>query len=81
MRTISQIIARCEEPVLENNPVSYPVISGKKLSVKKVVGDFSLLPTTAMDLMGLIGNQQLEGIRMPTGTKSAKKGFRMVAKW
>jgi hypothetical protein len=77
----SQILIRGREPALENNPVSCPVITGKKLSVKKVVGDFSLLPTTAMDLIGLIGHQQLEGIRIPTSTKSAKKGFRMVAKW
>jgi hypothetical protein len=78
----SQIVIRRENPVLKNIPVVRSLVkTGKKLSVKKVVGDFSLLPTTAMDLIGLIGHQQLEGIRIPTSTKSAKKGFRMVAKW
>jgi len=68
--------------VTESPVESIPVYADEKLSsVAEVVGDFSLIPTTAMDLLGLIGSLQLEGIRIPTGTKSAKKGWRLTAKW
>ena len=78
----SQIVIRRENPVLKDVPVeSSPVKTGKKLSVAQVVGDFSILPTNAIDQIGLIGSIKLRGIRTPTATKSAKKGFRMVAKW
>ena len=61
---------------------SIPVYADEKLSsVAELVGDFSLIPITAMDLLGLIGTQQLEGIKIPTSTKSAKKGWRLTAKW
>ena len=61
---------------------SIPVYADEKLSsVAELVGDFSLIPITAMDLLGLIGTQQLEGIKIPTSTKSAKKGWKLTAKW
>ena len=75
------ILIRGEKSTLKKSQVSNPVIVDKKLAAKKVVGDFSLIPTTALDLIGLIGNQQLEGISIPTGTKSAKKGWRLISKW
>jgi len=68
--------------VIESPVASIPVNVDEKLSsMEKVVGDFSLIPTNAMDLLGLIGTQQLEGIRIPSGTKSARKGWRLIAKW
>jgi len=68
--------------VTENPVESIPVHADEKLSsMVQVVGDFSLIPTTAMDLLGLIGTKQLEGIKIPTSTKSAKKGWRLTAKW
>jgi len=75
------ILEKGEESTLKKTQVSYPVIVDRKLAAKKVVGDFSLIPTTAMDLLGMIGSLQLEGIQIPTGTKSAKKGWRLTAKW
>ena len=79
----TQILFRGETSALEKNQVeSFPVIADKNLSsIAQVVGDFSLIPITAMDLLGLIGTQQLEGIKIPTDTKSAKKGWRLTAKW
>ena len=79
----TQILLGGKTSALENSPVeSIPVIADKKLSSKiQVVGDFSLIPATAIDLLGLIRSQQLEGIRIPTGTKSARKGWRLTAKW
>ncbi len=60
---------------VNESPVeSIPVYADEKLSsVAELVGDFSLIPTTALDLLGLIGIQQLQGIKIPTSTKSAKK--------
>ena len=76
------ILAKGETTALKNSPVeSFPVKAVKKLSTKEIVGDFSIIPTYAIDLIGLIGNHQLEGIQIPTGTKSAKKGWRLTAKW
>ena len=68
---------------VNESPVeSIPVYADEKLSsVAELVGDFSLIPTTAMDLLGLIGIQQLQGIKIPTSTKSAKKGWRLTGKW
>ena len=68
---------------VNESPVeSIPVYADEKLSsVAELVGDFSLIPITAMDLLGLIGTQQLEGIKIPTSTKSAKKGWRLTGKW
>jgi hypothetical protein len=79
----TQILFRGEKSVLDKNQVgSFPVIADKKLSLMaQVVGDFSLIPITAMDLLGLVGSLQLKGISVPTGTKSAKKGWRLTAKW
>jgi len=79
----SIILAKRGESVLQKSPVgSFPVVTDKKLSsIAQVVGDFSLIPTTAMDLLGMVGSLQLEGIKIPTGTKSAKKGWRLTAKW
>ena len=83
MKQQTQILFRGETSTLENNPVaSIPVIADKKLSsIAQVVGDFSLIPTTAIDHIGLIGGLQLKGIKIPTGTKSTKKGWRLIAKW
>ena len=68
--------------VIESPVESRPVYADKKLSsIAQVVGDFSLIPITAMDLLGLVGSLQLKGISVPTGTKSAKKGWRLTAKW
>ena len=75
------ILEKGGESTLKKTQVSHPVIVDKKLTVKKVIGYFSLIPTSAIDLIGLIGHQQLKGIQIPTATKSTKKGFRMVAKW
>ena len=79
----SQILIRGETSALENNQVeSLPVIADKKLSsTAQVVGDFSLIPTNAIDHIGLIGSVGLQEIRIPLGTKSAKKGWRLTAKW
>jgi hypothetical protein len=68
---------------VNESPVeSIPVYADEKLSsVAELVGDFSLIPTTAIDLLGLIGTQQLQGIKIPTSTKSAKKGWRLTGKW
>jgi len=78
----SQILEMGEQPTLKKSPVeSFPVVAGKKLSIAQVVGDFSLIPTTAIDHIGLIGSVKLRGIRIPTATKSAKKGFKVIAKW
>ena len=68
--------------VTESPVASIPVYADEKLSsVAEIVGDFSLIPTTAIELLGLVGSLQLEGIKIPTGTKSAKKGWRLTAKW
>ena len=79
----TQILFGGETSALENNLVeSIPVTADKKLSsIAQVVGDFSLLPTSAKDHIGLIGSVGLREIRIPTGTKSAKKGWRLTAKW
>ena len=79
----TQILFRGEKSVLDKNQVgSFPVIADKKLSLMaQVVGDFSLIPVTAMDLLGLVGSLRLKGISIPTGPKSAKKGWRLTAKW
>ena len=68
---------------VNESPVeSIPVYADEKLSsVAELVGDFSLIPTTAIDILGLIGTQQLQGIKIPTSTKSAKKGWRLTGKW
>ena len=81
--TKTQILFRGEESALKTSQVeSFPVIADKKLSsVAQVVGDFSLIPTTAMYLLSMVGSLQLEGIKIPTGTKSARKGWRLTAKW
>ena len=82
MQQQSIIFARSEESVRKNSPVeSFPVATDKKLSSSKVVGDFSIVPTTAIDHIGLIGSVQLEGMKIPSGTKSVKKGWRLTAKW
>ena len=83
MKQQTQILFRGETSALENNLVaSIPVIADKKLSsIAQVVGDFSLIPKSAIDLLGLIGSLQLKGIKVPTSTKSAKKGWRLIAKW
>ena len=79
----TQILIRGETSALEKNQVeSFPVIADKKLSsVAQVVGDFSLIPTSAIDHIGLIGSAGLREIRIPSGTKSTKKGWRLTAKW
>ena len=79
----TQILIRGETSALEKNQVeSFPVIADKKLSsMAQVVGDFSLIPTNAIDHIGLIGSVKLREIRIPTATKSAKKGLRVIAKW
>jgi len=78
----TQILFKGETSALRTNPVeSFPVKADKKLSIAQIVGDFSLIPTTAIDLIGIVGSRQLEGISIPSGTKSAKKGWRLTAKW
>lgn len=81
--TKTQTLFRGEESALKKTQVeSFPVIADKKLSsIVQVVGDFSLIPATAIDLLGLVRSLQLEGIKVPTGTKSARKGWRLTAKW
>ena len=81
--TKTQILFRGEESALKKSQVeSFPVIADKKLSsIAQVVGDFSLIPTTAMDLLSMVGSLQLEGLKIPTSTKSARKGWRLTAKW
>ena len=84
MKQQTQLLLENEKSAFGNeSPVeSIPVYADEKLStVTELVGDFSLIPITAMDLLGLIGTQQLEGIKIPTSTKSAKKGWRLTAKW
>jgi len=82
MQQQSITLVRGKESVLKKIPVeSFPVVTDKKLSAKKVVGDFSLIPTTAIDQIGLIGSIKLREIRIPVTTKSAKKGWRLIAKW
>jgi len=84
MQTEKLLLRENEKSAFVNeSPVeSIPVHADKKLSsIAQVVGDFSIVPITAMDLLGLIGTQQLRGIKIPTGTKSAKKGWRLTAKW
>jgi len=78
----SVILIRGEKSDLENNQVeSLPVISDKKLSsAAKVVGDFSLIPTSAVDHIGLIGSVGLQKIRIPSNTKPTRKGWRLAAK-
>ena len=76
----AQLLFEGEVTALKKTPVeSFPVEAVKKLSIAQVVGDFSLIPTTAMDLLSLVSN--LDEIKIPTGTKSAKKGWRLTAKW
>jgi hypothetical protein len=78
----SIIVIRRENPVLKNTPVESSLVkTGKKLSRAQLVGDFSMIPTNAIDHIGLIGSVNLRGIKIPTGTKSAKKGWRVIAKW
>ena len=84
MKQQTQLLRENEKSafVTESPVESIPVYADEKLSsVAQVVGDFSLIPTTAMDLLSMIGSLQLEGIKIPTGTKSAKKGWRLTAKW
>ena len=83
MEPQTQILFGGETSALKNNPVeSFPVTADKKLSsVAQIVGDFSILPTSAKDHIGLIGSVGLRKIRNPTGTKSARKGWRLAAKW
>ena len=79
----TQILIRGETSALEKSQVeSFPVIADKKLSsLAQVVGDFSLIPTSAIDHIGLIGSVGLREIRIPSGTKSVRKGLRLTAKW
>ena len=84
MKQQTQLLLENEKSAFGNeSPVeSIPVYADEKLStVAELVGDFSQIPITAMDLLSLIGTQQLEVIIIPTGTKSAKKGWRLTAKW
>ena len=84
MQQQAQLLRENEKSAFVNeSPVeSIPVYADEKLSsIVELVGDFSLIPITAMDLLGLIGTQQLEGIKIPTDTKSAKKGWRLTGKW
>jgi hypothetical protein len=84
MKQQTQLLLENEKSAFGNeSPVeSIPVYADEKLStVAELVGDFSQIPITAMDLLGLIGTQQLEGIKIPTSTKSAKKGWSLTAKW
>mgnify|MGYP001599086711 FL=1 len=71
-----------ETSALQKSQVeSLPVKADKKLSIVQVVGDFSIIPTTAIELLHLVGSPQLNGIKVPTCTKSARKGWRLTAKW
>lgn len=80
MQIQKQILFRGETSALKTNPVeSFPVKADKKLSI--VVGDFSMIPTSAIELLCMIGNTQMYGKSVYIGTKSAKKGWRLIAKW
>jgi len=84
MKQQTQLLLENEKSafVTESPVESIPVYADKKLSsMAQVVGEFSVIPTTAMDLLIMVGSLQLEGIKIPTGTKSAKKGWRLTAKW
>ncbi len=82
MQQQTKILFGGEESALKKSQVeSIPVVADKKLSNAQVVGDFSLIPTNAIDQIGLIGSRQLAKRQISTATKSAKKGFRVVAKW
>ena len=84
MQQQAQLLRENEKSAFGNeSPVeSIPVYADEKLSsVAELVGDFSLIPTTAIDLLGLVGTQQLQGIKIPTSTKSANKGWRLTGKW
>ena len=84
MKQQTQLLQENEKSafVTESPVESIPVYADEKLSsMAQVVGDFSLIPTTAMDLLSMIGSLQLEGIKIPTSTKSARKGWRLTAKW
>ena len=81
MQQRSIILVRGEQSTLKKSQVSFPVQVDKKLSIAQVVGDFSLIPTNAIDHIGLIGSVKFRRIRIPTATKSAKKGLRVIAKW
>ena len=84
MKQQTQLLRENEKSafVTESPVESIPVYADEKLSsMAQVVGDFSLIPTTAMDLLSMVGSLQLEGIKIPTNTKSAKKGWRLTAKW
>lgn len=71
-----------ETSALQKSQVeSLPVKADKKLSIVQVVGDFSIIPATAIELLHLVGSPQLNGIKVPTCTKSARKGWRLTAKW
>ena len=67
----------------ESQVESIPVGKSKKLSqrVPQLVGDFSLIPTSWVERAQLIGSTH-EGIREKgIHTKSANKGWRVIAKW
>lgn len=82
MQQQTQILFEGEESALKKSQVeSIPVAADKKLSNVQVVGDFSLIPTNAVDQICLIGSKQLAKRQIPTETKSGKNGFRVVAKW
>ena len=62
---------------------SIPVVKSEKLSQRmpQIVGDFSLIPTSWIERAQLIGSTHA-GIRgKGVHTKSANKGWRLVAKW
>lgn len=80
MRNLKTLF-RDEESALKKSQVSFPVSADKKLLVTQIVGDFLLFPTITIDLLGSIGSRQLEGIKIPSSTKSSKKGWRLISKW
>ena len=84
MQQKAQILLGGEKFALVNSLVeSFPVKANEKLSqrVPQIVGDFSLIPTSWYDRAQLIGSTHA-GIREKgVHTKSANKGWELVAKW
>jgi len=78
----SLLLETSELSETESPVVSIPVAKSEKLSqrVPQIV-DFSLIPTSWIERAQLIGSTHA-GIREKgVRTKSASKGWRMVAKW
>ena len=75
----SIILFRGENSTLTKSQVSFPVAVDKKL-IAQIVGDFSLIPTNAIDQIGLIGSTKLKGIR-DCGLRNMDDGTARAQSW